>query len=100
MGMTIRRSYTLSACCLVIYGCWWAYFLYFLYGKEYDNNYAGATASAAIGVLTVVITLTYLVGFGIAGGRSKENRHFFWFILPFLLVPWVSIFLVERLRVH
>ena len=88
-----------AMCCLIAYGCWWGYFIYFLYWQEYSNNYAGATASAGLGLFTVILTFVYLVGFGIAAVKSQKHKLFL-LILPLLLLPWAVILFIEQLRSH
>ncbi len=83
---------------LAIYSCWWGYAIYFLYGKHYDNNYAGGTASLAISIITIMFVLAYLVGFIVTANRSKNYKKFFWLTVPSLLIPIVGICLFEFLH--
>lgn len=97
-NLIVISSRTLAIAYLTTYGCWWAYFFYFLYISEYDNNSAGATASVAVGSLTAVITLAYILEFSVAAIRSKENKRFFCLAVLILLLPWAGILLAEWLR--
>ncbi len=59
---------------LGLYGLWWGYVIYFLYGKAYDNNAAGAWGAMGLAAMTAVIVFTYASGFAIAAFRDRANR--------------------------
>ncbi len=83
---------------MVLYSLWWGYLLYFLYGKEYDNNLAGAWASAGMAALTVVLMLMYIIGFAVAAVRDKAHRSAHLRAILLVFAPAAGIATFEFLR--
>jgi hypothetical protein len=98
MAKTFFERFFLEIVLLVVYSSWWTYFIYFLYGADYDNNYAGASASIGIGWLTILIVSSYLLGFAIAALMNRNKRRQYLLILVFLAMPVFGVFLVEILN--
>ncbi|MGI4738358.1 MAG: hypothetical protein ACRYG7_24580 [Janthinobacterium lividum] len=81
-----------------IYAVWWGYVLYFLYAKEYDNNYAAAVATEGIVLLTIIALITYTIAFFFEARRKAENRKFYLRAILLLFVPIGGIFFFEAAR--
>ncbi|KAA9345795.1 hypothetical protein [Adhaeribacter soli] len=85
---------------LIIYCSWWVYAFDFLYNKDYDNNYAEATASMEVGLMSLFIIVAYTIGFLIAAIKERKSKKLYWniiSILIILLIPVGGIFLFENL---
>ncbi|MBK0403714.1 hypothetical protein I5M27_12005 [Adhaeribacter sp. BT258] len=94
------NSKTTKVISLIIYCSWWVYAFDFLYNKDYDNNYAGATASMGIGLMSLIIIVVYTIGFIIAAIKERKSKRLNWNIISLLiilLVPLGGIFLFENL---
>lgn len=92
------NSFATTIVSLVLYTCWWGYIFYFLYGKEYDNNYAEATASIGLGGITILIVVVYIIGFTVAAIKERKKTMLYLYIVPLLLTPIIGIFLFEYLK--
>lgn len=79
----------------MVYSLWWMYLIYFLYFKEYDDNYAGGSASIGLGLITVFIILAYVIGFVVAAVKYQTKRKQHLLTLIILLLPVVVIYLIE-----
>ncbi len=94
----MRRGWYGIGFALGLYGLWWAYVICFLYGKEYDNNAAGAWAAAGIASLTALLLLIYAVGLATAAVRNKEKRMSYLLAMLLLLIPVLGVAAFELLR--
>lgn len=97
MAKTLFQRFVLEASLLIVYCSWWMYFIFFLYGSDYDNNYAAASASIGLVWLTILIVSTYLLGFAIGALITKNKRRQYLLILIFIMMPILGFFLVELL---
>ncbi|MBK0403967.1 hypothetical protein I5M27_13310 [Adhaeribacter sp. BT258] len=85
---------------LIIYCSWWVYAFDFLYNKDYDNNYAGATASLGISLMALLVIVVFTTGFIVAAIKERKTKRLFWNIISLLiilLIPLGGIFLFENL---
>lgn len=94
----MRRGWYGIAFVLGLYGIWWGYVLYFLYGKEYDNHAAGAWAAEGIASLTALLLLLYAAGLATAAVRNKEKRMSHLLAMLLLFVPVLGVAAFELLR--
>lgn len=83
-------QFPVSILSLIIYYLWWC-FVFTFNNKEYDNNAAGGMAILGLGIITIIFSISILVGFLISIIIKKEKRKtYIMFVLissvPFLLL--------------